>query len=99
MLDWGAISRSGGRLVRFDPNGVIDRIVGLPVQSTTSLTFGGDIDFFIHTVFNYPTLGDVYKYAAYNALGKLNKAREAAAMAVNLANSSEKPAVAATASG
>ena len=31
-----------GRLVRFDPSGVIDRIVGLPVQSTTSLTFGGD---------------------------------------------------------
>ena len=42
------------------------------------LSFGGDIDFFIHTVFNYPTLGDVYKYAAYSALGKLNKAREAA---------------------
>jgi len=43
------------------------------------LSFGGDIDFFIHTVFNYPTLSDVYKYAAYNALGKLNKAREGAA--------------------
>ncbi len=34
-----------GRLIRFDPNGVIDRIVGLPVQSTTSVTFGGaDLD-------------------------------------------------------
>ena len=43
------------------------------------LSFGGDIDFFIHTVFNYPTLSDVYKYAAYSALGKLNKARETAA--------------------
>jgi L-arabinonolactonase len=30
-----------GRLIRFDPLGVIDRIVGLPVQSTTSLIFGG----------------------------------------------------------
>lgn len=30
-----------GRLIRFDPNGVVDRIVGLPVNSTTSLTFGG----------------------------------------------------------
>ena len=30
-----------GRLIRFDPRGVIDRIVGLPVNSTTSLTFGG----------------------------------------------------------
>ena len=30
-----------GRLIRFDPMGVIDRIVGLPVQSTTSIAFGG----------------------------------------------------------
>lgn len=34
-----------GRLIRFDPNGVVDRIVGLPVQSTTSMIFGGpDLD-------------------------------------------------------
>jgi len=34
-----------GRLIRFDPNGVVDRIVGLPVKSTTSLIFGGpDLD-------------------------------------------------------
>ncbi|MCS7034434.1 MAG: Si-specific NAD(P)(+) transhydrogenase [Phycisphaerae bacterium] len=43
------------------------------------LHFDGDIDFFIHTCFNYPTLSDVYKYAAYVALGKLNKVRAAAA--------------------
>lgn len=30
-----------GRLIRLDPEGVVDRVVGLPVQSTTSLTFGG----------------------------------------------------------
>ena len=42
------------------------------------LQYEGDIDFFIHTVFNYPTLSDVYKYAAYDALGKLNKIRAAA---------------------
>jgi NAD(P) transhydrogenase len=46
------------------------------------MSFNGDIEFFIHTVFNYPTLGDVYKYAAYNALAKLNKTREAAAAAI-----------------
>jgi NAD(P) transhydrogenase len=46
------------------------------------LQFEGDIDFFVHAVFNYPTLGDVYKYAAYGALGKMNKARAAAAAAV-----------------
>jgi L-arabinonolactonase len=34
-----------GRLIRFDPNGVTDCIVGWPVQSTTSVTFGGpDLD-------------------------------------------------------
>ncbi|MGF7158800.1 sugar lactone lactonase YvrE [Rhodoligotrophos appendicifer] len=34
-----------GRLIRFDPHGVVDRIVGLPVQSTTSVIFGGaDLD-------------------------------------------------------
>ena len=40
------------------------------------MQYDGDIDFFIHTVFNYPTLSDVYKYAAYDALGKLNKVRD-----------------------
>ena len=39
------------------------------------LSFGGDVDFFIQSVFNYPTLGDAYKYAAYDALGQLNKVR------------------------
>jgi sugar lactone lactonase YvrE len=34
-----------GRLIRFDPAGVVDRVVGLPVQSATSITFGGaDLD-------------------------------------------------------
>jgi NAD(P) transhydrogenase len=42
------------------------------------LHFGGGVDFFIQSVFNYPTLSDVYKYAAYDALGQLNKVRAAA---------------------
>ena len=34
-----------GRLVRFDPAGALDRVVGLPVFSTTSIMFGGpDLD-------------------------------------------------------
>lgn len=34
-----------GRLVRFDHNGVVDRVVGLPVASSTSVIFGGpDLD-------------------------------------------------------
>jgi NAD(P) transhydrogenase len=38
--------------------------VGLMVLQT-----GGTIDAFINTVFNYPSLGDAYKYAAYDGLG------------------------------
>ena len=34
-----------GRLIRFAPDGTIDRILGLPVSSTTSISFGGpDLD-------------------------------------------------------
>jgi NAD(P) transhydrogenase len=34
---------------------------------------GGTIDAFIHDVYNYPTLADSYKYAAYDGLGNLQK--------------------------
>ncbi len=35
------------------------------------LSFGGTIDFFIQSVFNYPSLAEVYKYAAYDGLQAL----------------------------
>ena len=35
------------------------------------LHHGGAIDAFIDMVFNYPTLSDAYKYAAYDGLGRL----------------------------
>ena len=37
------------------------------------LHFGGTIDDFIEQVFNFPTLGEAYKYAAYDGLGRLRK--------------------------
>jgi NAD(P) transhydrogenase len=40
--------------------------VGLMVLQTA-----GTIDAFINTVFNYPSLGDTYKYAAYDGLGTM----------------------------
>jgi sugar lactone lactonase YvrE len=47
-----------GRLIRFTPEGVIDRIVGLPVASTTSLTFGGpELDIAFVTSMARPTAG------------------------------------------
>ena len=35
------------------------------------LTLGGTIDYFVDTVFNYPTLAECYKAAAFNGLNKL----------------------------
>ncbi len=35
------------------------------------LESGGTIDLFIEFVFNYPTLSEMYKYAAYDGLGNL----------------------------
>lgn len=37
-----------------------------------TMHFAGTIDAFIGSVFNYPTLSDVYKYAAYDGLGNLS---------------------------
>ena len=36
----------------------------------------GTIDAFIEMVFNYPTLGEMFKYAAYDALGAIARANE-----------------------
>jgi len=36
-----------------------------------AMLLDGPLDTFIHSVFNYPTLGDMYKYAAYDALQRL----------------------------
>jgi NAD(P) transhydrogenase len=35
------------------------------------LTLGGTVDYFVNTVFNYPTLAECYKAAAFNGLNKL----------------------------
>jgi NAD(P) transhydrogenase len=37
------------------------------------LSDGGSIDVFIDAVYNYPTLSDSYKYAAYDGLGNWEK--------------------------
>lgn len=42
---------------------------------------GGTVDAFIQAVFNYPTLGEAYKYAAYDALGAIQR-RQGAGSAV-----------------
>src|SRR5262245_14290781 len=42
------------------------------------LALGGGLDYFLKTVFNYPTLAECYKVAAYNAANKLALVRHAA---------------------
>ena len=37
------------------------------------MILGGNIDYFINTVFNYPTLAECYKAAAFNGVNKLSK--------------------------
>ncbi len=38
------------------------------------LTYGGTIDYFINTVFNYPTLAECYKTAAFDGVNRLGDA-------------------------
>jgi NAD(P) transhydrogenase len=38
------------------------------------ITLGGTVETFIEMVFNYPTLAEMFKYAAYDALGHFKKA-------------------------
>jgi NAD(P) transhydrogenase len=35
------------------------------------LAFGGRIDYFVQTVFNYPTLAECYKTAAFDGINRL----------------------------
>jgi NAD(P) transhydrogenase len=43
------------------------------------MTFGGTIDYFINTVFNYPTLAECYKVAAFDGINRLGLFHDAAA--------------------
>ena len=39
------------------------------------MALDGEAEFFVNNVFNYPTLAEAYKIAAYNGLNKLNHVR------------------------
>ena len=43
------------------------------------LGLGGGLDYFLTTIFNYPTLAECYKVAAYNAANKISVVNHAAA--------------------
>jgi NAD(P) transhydrogenase len=46
------------------------------------LGLGGGLDYFLKTVFNYPTLAECYKVAAHNAANKLALVRHATSRAI-----------------
>lgn len=41
------------------------------------LAYGGRVDYFVHTVFNYPTLAECYKTAAFDGINRLSGAVKA----------------------
>jgi NAD(P) transhydrogenase len=50
-----------------------ERATELVHIGATVMHFGGRIDDFIEQVFNFPTLGEMFKYAAYDGLGRLQR--------------------------
>jgi NAD(P) transhydrogenase len=40
------------------------------------MSLGGTLDYFIDTVFNYPTLAECYKAAAFNGINRLARAAD-----------------------
>ena len=51
-----------------------DRASELVHLGQMMISLGGTVDTLIETVFNYPTLSELFKYAAYDALGALGRA-------------------------
>jgi sugar lactone lactonase YvrE len=67
-----SVEAYSGRLIRFDPMGVIDRIVG-PVQSTTSLTFrGANLDVACVTSMARPMSGQYHREREAGCLFKIH---------------------------
>lgn len=48
-----------------------ERATELVHVGQTVMAFGGTLDHFIEQVYNFPSLGELYKYAAYDGLGRL----------------------------
>ena len=75
-----------GMLLVFDPESLKIHGVHIVGENASELVhvgmmvmqFGGTINAFIESVFNFPTLGEAYKYAAYDGLGNVARKRAAA---------------------
>jgi NAD(P) transhydrogenase len=58
-----------------------ERATELVHTGQSVMHFGGTIDDFIDQVFNFPTLGEMFKYAAYDGLGRLQRRAKVASAA------------------
>ena len=54
-----------------------DRATELVHMGQLMISLGGTVDTLIETVFNYPTLSELFKYAAYDALGAIGRTSHA----------------------
>lgn len=54
-----------------------ERAADLVHIGLTVMPFGGSIDTFIDAVYNYPTVSECFKYAAYDGLGRLARRNNA----------------------
>jgi NAD(P) transhydrogenase len=50
-----------------------DNACELIAAGLVAMTLGATCSTFIDTCFNYPSLSDMYKYAAYDAMGRINR--------------------------
>ena len=68
-------------IVKILADGQTDRVLGVHIIGEGAaelihigqavLSFGGKIDYFVDTVFNYPTLAECYKVAAFDGINRL----------------------------
>ena len=50
-----------------------DNACELIAAGLVAMTLGATCSTFIDTCFNYPSLSDLYKYAAYDAMGRVHR--------------------------
>jgi NAD(P) transhydrogenase len=77
----GKILRDDHGFLKLLVDAKTEKILGVHVIGTgatelvhigqTAMAFGAEVKFFVDNVFNYPTLAEAYKVAAYNAYNKL----------------------------
>ena len=67
----GSAPRRAGQNLA-NPSGLLHGAILMLVHiGQAVLSFGGPVDYFVNTVFNYPTLAECYKTAAFDGINRL----------------------------